>query len=165
MSAHRHIYSEAVQAAEACGRHIFSLLETALAGEDDVSLAISGGSTPLLMFQNMAQARFDWSRVHLFWVDERNVPPTHADSNYGMTEEVLIRPARIPHRNVHRIHGELAPPQAARHYQHEIREIFRLEEGELPRKESVAQHRQECQVRIVSLLSASALGSSSGLQG
>jgi 6-phosphogluconolactonase len=103
-----------------------------LAGGGDVTFAISGGSTPKPMFAEFVKARFDWSRVQLFWVDERAVPPEHADSNYRMADEHLIGPARIPHRNVHRIHSELPAPRAARHYEQEIREVFRLEPGEIP---------------------------------
>ena len=121
MSAHWKSYPTADSAAEACATHILSLLEMALAGDGDVTFAISGGSTPKLMFAHLVKARFDWSRVHLFWVDERTVPPEHEDSNYRLADQHLIRPARIPHRNVHRIHAELLPPQAARHYEHEIR--------------------------------------------
>ena len=84
------------------------------------------------MFPFLVRAPLDWSRVHIFWVDERAVPPDHPDSNYALADKHLIRPARIPHRNVHRIHAELAPERAARHYEAEIREVVRIEEGELP---------------------------------
>jgi 6-phosphogluconolactonase len=125
-------YAAAGAAAEACAKHIASLLEMGMAGGGNVTFAISGGSTPKLMFPDLVRAAFDWSRVQLFWVDERAVPPDHADSNYRMADEHLIRPARIPHRNVHRIHAELQPGQAARRYEQEIRDVFRLEPGEMP---------------------------------
>jgi 6-phosphogluconolactonase len=125
-------YPAAAEAAAACATHILSLLEMGLAGDDDVTFAISGGSTPKLMFAELVRARFDWRRVQLFWVDERAVPPEHADSNYRMADEHLIRPAHIPQRNVHRIRAEFQPAQAARHYEREIREVFRLEPGEMP---------------------------------
>lgn len=132
MSAHWKAYPDADAAAEACATHMLSVLEMALAGDGEVTMALSGGSAPAKMFPHVARANFDWSRVHVFWVDERAVPPDHADSNYGSAEKHLIRPARIPHRNVHRIHAEIAPQHAARHYEAEIREVFRIEEGELP---------------------------------
>lgn len=132
MSAHWKAYPDVDAAAEACATHIVSVLEMALAGDGDVTMAVSGGSTPARMFPYLVRAEFDWSRVHVFWVDERAVPSDHADSNYAMAEKHLIRPARIPHRNVHRIHAELAPQHAARHYEADIRELFRIEEGELP---------------------------------
>jgi 6-phosphogluconolactonase len=132
MSAHWKSYPDAQAAAEACATHILSLLETALGGNAAATVAFSGGSTPRLMFEAMVRKRFDWSDVHIFFVDERCVPPDHADSNYGLAEKHLIRPAHVPHRNVHRIRGELAPAQAARHYEYELREVFALDEGELP---------------------------------
>jgi len=132
LSANWKAYPTKEAAAEACATHTISILETALAGGGDATLAISGGSTPKLMFGYLVRSGFDWSRVQLFWVDERSVPPTHEDSNFRMTEEHLIRPARIPHRNVHRIHAELAPDLAARHYENEIREVFGVDKGELP---------------------------------
>ncbi len=85
------------------------------------------------MFQALAKAEFSWEFVHLFWVDERCVPPGDAESNYRLAVENLIRPAGIPVANVHRIAGELPPLEAACRYVAEIREFFRLAPGELPR--------------------------------
>ena len=107
-----HTFADAAAAAEACAGHILHLLHSALVGNGHATLAISGGSTPKLMFEAMAKAGFDWKLVHLFWVDERAVPPDDEQSNYRMAEEHLIRPARI--RNVHRIPAERAPQQAAK---------------------------------------------------
>lgn len=132
MSIHRYKYPDASVAAQACARHLFSLLEASLAGEANVSLAVSGGSTPKLLFEEMAKQRFDWSRVHLFWVDERCVPPGDPQSNYRLAEESFILPAHFPRRNVHRIQGELRPEVAAERYNEEIREFFNLRDGELP---------------------------------
>ncbi len=115
------------QAAEACGAHILSLL-----AERDATLALSGGATPKLMFEYMARAGFDWSRVHIFWVDERVVPPDHQQSNYRLIEESLIKPGRIPSRNVHRVYGELAPALAAERYQADLIDHFQLSGGGLP---------------------------------
>lgn len=132
MSIHWHTYSSAEAAAEACSRHLLPVLEAALGGKSNATIAISGGTTPKLLFQHLAKARFDWSRVHLFWVDERAVPPTDAESNYRLADEHFIRPAHFPHRNVHRIHGELRPDKAAQQYTHDIAAFFGLQDGELP---------------------------------
>jgi len=123
---------DAQGAAEACARHIFGLLEAAVAARGRASLAISGGSTPKLMFQKMAATPCAWDRVHLFFVDERCVPPEDAASNYRLANENLIAAAKIPAANVHRILGEIEPAEAARRYAEEIREFFGLKEGELP---------------------------------
>lgn len=132
MSVHRHTYRTPDEAAQACGRHIFVLLDEALSGERTATLAISGGSTPKLLFDSMAKTRFDWERVHIFWVDERAVPPSSEQSNYKLANEHLLAPARIPHRNVHRIAAELAPDIAARRYADEIRSFFGLAAGDIP---------------------------------
>jgi 6-phosphogluconolactonase len=132
MSVHWKSYPNPGAAAEACAAHVKSVVDTAVQGGRPVSIALSGGSTPKLMFGHLTAAGLDWSKVHIFWVDERGVPPTHADSNYRMTDEFLIRPGHIPQRNIHRIKAELTPEIAARTYDAELREFFDLEDGELP---------------------------------
>jgi 6-phosphogluconolactonase len=133
MSVRRHTLSDATSAAEACAHHVIGLLEEVLSGQEFATLAISGGSTPKLMFQKLAVSRFRWDHVHVFWVDERCVPPTDVESNYKLAEDYLIKPAQIPQRLVHRVYGELAPKTAAQRYVDDIREFFGLAEGEMPR--------------------------------
>jgi 6-phosphogluconolactonase len=125
-------YRTALEAAEACGDRILALVEEARRARGVATLAVSGGSTPRLMFESMAQREFDWTGVELFWVDERMVPPDDAQSNYRMTRESLLATIRIPASSVHRILGESAPEQAAIAYVEEIRRVFRLSGGELP---------------------------------
>jgi 6-phosphogluconolactonase len=125
-------YADAGAAAEACAHRILGLLEEALARQELATLAVSGGSTPKKMFQIMAAAKFKWDRVHLFWVDERCVPPTDPASNFKLTDDNLIQPAHIPSRQVHRILGEGQPEQAAEKYSEEIRHFFGLSAGEMP---------------------------------
>jgi 6-phosphogluconolactonase len=132
MSVRWHTYPDAAAAADACAQHILNLLEEALAGQDLATLCVSGGTTPKHMFDVMAAAKFKWDRVHLFWVDERGVPPTDPASNYKLTFEHLIQPAHIPQHNVHRIMGEIQPWNAAKRYCDDIREFFGLAEGEMP---------------------------------
>jgi 6-phosphogluconolactonase len=115
-------YGDARHAAEACGVEILRLLDKAVAERGMAALAVSGGSSPKMMFDSMAKSGFDWDRVHLFWVDERSVPPDHEQSNYKMTREHLIEPAGL--RNVHRIPAELPPDHAAQQYTTDIRAHF-----------------------------------------
>ncbi len=73
------------------------------------TVALSGGSTPKLMFQVLAdQFRYDvsWSNVHFFWSDERHVPPDDAESNYRMANEALLSHVPVSANNVHRIRSE-----------------------------------------------------------
>jgi 6-phosphogluconolactonase len=133
MSAPRHSLPDAAAAAEACAHRITGLLESALAGGGEATLAVSGGTTARLLFGKLAALRFDWSRVHLFWVDERCVPPSDPASNYKLAKDWLLPGARLPDRNVHRILGEIAPHEAAHRYREEIRSFFQLNPGEMPR--------------------------------
>lgn len=132
MGFHRYTYDTPVMAAEACARQILLRLEESLSGHGKASVAVSGGSTPKLMFDHLAKADFDWRDVHLFWVDERMVPPNDPESNYRLCEEHFIRPAHFPHRNVHRIHGELRPELAAKNYVDDLRDFFAIEHGDVP---------------------------------
>ena len=133
MSVHWRAYPTPRDCAAACARHIVSILEDALAGADQATLAVSGGSTPRLLFEEFRRLQVEWNRVHLFFVDERGVPPTDPESNYKLAREHLIQPVVLPSRNVHRIHAELEPQVAAERYIEEIRDFFGLEKGETPR--------------------------------
>lgn len=108
------------QAAEACARFILSRLE----GKPKSTLAISGGSSPKIMFEIFAKTDFPWDRVHLFWVDERGVPPDDAQSNFKLANDHWLTPGRFPKANIHRIQAELAPDVAAQRYVEEIRGAF-----------------------------------------
>jgi 6-phosphogluconolactonase len=133
MSVRWHALPDATAAAEACAHHVTNLLEEVLSGQEFATFAVSGGSTPRVLFQKLVASKFRWDHVHLFWVDERMVPPTDPASNYRLAEDCLIKPAHIPQRQVHRIFGEIAPKTAAARYIEEIRDFFGLEEGDMPR--------------------------------
>jgi 6-phosphogluconolactonase len=84
------------------------------------SVALSGGSTPRDMLTLLAAPEFasqiTWAHVHVFWGDERAVPPDSSDSNYRMARDALLAHVPIPAENVHPIRAELPPEDAAREY-------------------------------------------------
>ncbi|GAB4400055.1 MAG: 6-phosphogluconolactonase [Anaerolineales bacterium] len=87
------------------------------------TLALAGGRTPLAAYAHLAAAPdMPWSRTHLFWSDERCVPPDHPDSNFGAAAGVLLSRVPIPPDHVHRIRGEAAPDDEARRYEGVLRE-------------------------------------------
>jgi len=99
------------------------LVALARASDRPFHVALSGGSTPKKMFELLAArgtSAAPWDRIHLWWGDERCVPPDHPDSNYGMTKRALIDPLGLAAANVHRIHGEAPPDQAASAYEQEL---------------------------------------------
>jgi 6-phosphogluconolactonase len=100
------------------------IAENAIAARGKFTVALSGGSSPKRMFEQLAKMVIDWKHTHLFWVDDRCVPPGHPDSNYGMTAEALLNHIEIPGENIHRIHGEQPSEQAALIYEKELRHFF-----------------------------------------
>jgi len=92
------------------------------------SVALAGGNTPRRVYELLATERFknrvEWSQVHLFFGDERCVPPEHPDSNYAMAYEALISKVPIPAKNVHRMIGESNPNEGALEYENELRTFF-----------------------------------------
>jgi 6-phosphogluconolactonase len=126
------IYKTAEEAANSCAEYILSCLSDDLKKQTRATLAISGGNSPRPVFTRIGQADLDWSRVDVFWVDERCVPPTDSLSNYRMASETLLKGGKIPEANVHRIRGELAPGDAAATYVHDIEQFFALPDGMLP---------------------------------
>jgi 6-phosphogluconolactonase len=124
--------ANAQEAADLCAEHILHSLAVTLKSKSSVTIAISGGSTPKLLFGSMAKASFDWSNVHFFWVDERCVPPTDNLSNFKLANEALFKPAEIAAANIHRVFGELPPSEAAARYTADIQQFFSLQEGAIP---------------------------------
>jgi 6-phosphogluconolactonase len=94
-------------------------------------VALSGGSTPRGLHTLLAdpaepfRARVPWTRLHVFWGDERPVPPDHAESNYRLARETLLDRVPLPATQVHRILGEDPDhTRAAARYARELREAF-----------------------------------------
>lgn len=95
------------------------LLEINASGRKNFHLAISGGNTPVGLFRLWAEDyknTIPWTRLHLYWADERCVSPEDSDSNYGMTKRVLLDKVTIPIMQIHRIHGEDTPEIEVKRY-------------------------------------------------
>lgn len=111
--------------------------EGAIAHAGKFAVALSGGSTPKALYALLAsssyRARIGWPRIHLFWGDERCVPPNHPESNFRMVKEALLSEIEIPEQNVHRMAGEKEPAEAAADYASELRDFFALTTREMPR--------------------------------
>jgi 6-phosphogluconolactonase len=90
-----------------------------IAARGQFLVALNGGSTPTRLFEMLAtnfRERVDWTNVHVFWGDERCVPPDDAGSSYGQAREVLLRHVPIPEKNIHRVKGEGGPDAASKDY-------------------------------------------------
>jgi 6-phosphogluconolactonase len=114
--------------ANVAAQRFTALASSAIAERGCFVVALSGGSTPRPVYALLAEeplvSRVDWARSHIFWGDERCVPPDHPDSNYRMASQALLDHVAIPEQNVHRIQGELPPDEAAAVYRAELREVL-----------------------------------------
>ena len=105
--------------------------------KDVMTVALSGGSAPRFLFEALARVprknMIPWRYIHLFWGDERCVPPDHPESNFRMANDVLLKEISIPDENIHRIRGEVNPEEEARRYAEEIRNFVPRGRTGIPR--------------------------------
>lgn len=132
------IFLTPLATAEAGARLFATTAIQAVQARGRARIAISGGSTPKVMFKLLADPSYPfltdvpWDKLDLFWVDERSVPPTDTDSNFRMTREALLDHVPLDPSHIHRIEGELDPELAASRYESELRNAFKLEGAETP---------------------------------
>lgn len=111
--------------ADALADRTATALRAALASEPRVTLCLTGGSTPEPAYRRLAAAKdIDWKRVHMFWGDERSVPPDHPDSNFGMAKRALLDPIGLPESNWHRMPGECPADKGAAIYEQALEQFF-----------------------------------------
>jgi 6-phosphogluconolactonase len=100
--------------AEAAARHAGELLAEAVRAGGHV--ALSGGKSPEVAHETAAKLQPDWSRVDLWWGDERCVPPDDDRSNFAMAKRTLLDRLEVQPAHVHRVRGEIDPEAAAAGY-------------------------------------------------
>jgi 6-phosphogluconolactonase len=133
------VLDDASAVARAAAEQIASRAERSVAGSGRFSIALSGGSTPKRLYALLAdplepyRARIPWDRVHVFFGDERHVPPDDPQSNYRMANEELLGRVPIPAENVHRVLAERPAEEAASLYEEDLRRAFALSPAGIPR--------------------------------
>jgi 6-phosphogluconolactonase len=122
------IFADANEVARAAALRFVEVARAGIETHGRFSVALAGGSTPKRIYELLAgeefAARLDWSSVHVFFGDERCVPPDDADSNYRMANEALLSRVALPAENVHRMRGEGDAVANARLYEDELRGYF-----------------------------------------
>ena len=131
------VFEDAAAVAREGAVRFVALAREAVAAHGAFHVALSGGKTPAALFRVLAaddlRPTLDWNRIHLYWSDERSVPPTHPDSNYGMAERELIAKISIPPGNVHRMEAERADAdRAAQEYEAMLRRMLPAGPGGFP---------------------------------
>jgi 6-phosphogluconolactonase len=116
------IVADKAAMSEAAAERVTWLVESAVTARGVAAVSLTGGTTPDLLYQLLADSnrpwrdRIDWPQVHLFWGDEREVPPDHPESNFGLANRLLIRHVPVPQTQIHRMRGELPASDAGRLY-------------------------------------------------
>jgi len=122
------VFDDAESVARAAAARIAELARTAIETRGLFTIALSGGNTPRRVYELLASEEFgagiDWPKVHVFFGDERMVPPDSAESNYRMASEALLARVPIPPENVHRIEGVGDAAANASRYESEMRGLF-----------------------------------------
>jgi len=120
--------------ARTAAQEFHSQAETLVSQRGRFSVALSGGNTPRSVYSLLAaeHKELPWHGIHVFFGDERHVPPDDADSNFRMARETLLSRVPIPEQNIHRIRAELDAAESAREYDDELRRFFHLVDHDWP---------------------------------
>jgi 6-phosphogluconolactonase len=134
------VFPDLQQVAQAAADEFVSRSQAAIKHHGRFTVALAGGSTPKSLYSILAErtaknaGALDWPRIHLFFGDERHVPPDHADSNFRMANQAMISKVPIPAENVHRVKCENPDAaQAAAEYDKELVTSFHLKDAQIPR--------------------------------
>lgn len=110
-----------------CVEHWLSVGQAAIQERGSFAVALSGGSTPKAIYERLSQPhnveRLDWTKVLLFWSDERAVPPDHPDSNYRMAMEAGFNKLPIPKTQIFRMEAEVEIEANAKKYEETIKQV------------------------------------------
>src|SRR5687767_10580177 len=124
------IAPNALSLAERAAARFITLAAHAVRERGTAMICLTGGGTPRPLYELLAadlwRSQLAWEQTHLYWSDERHVPPEHPESNYRMAREALVMHVPIPVSHVHRIRGELPPDEAALLYERELPDRFDL---------------------------------------
>jgi 6-phosphogluconolactonase len=129
MTGNLKVFPDTTALARAAAAHFVGIAQASIALNNRFTVALSGGGTPEPMYRLLATPEFasqiDWQHVHLFWSDERCVPPDDPESNYSMAWKSFAGQIPIPKDNIHRILGEELPNIAAERYEQELKDHFK----------------------------------------
>ena len=133
------IFPDSAELYRAAAAEFVQHARAAVRARGSFTVALSGGATPKRLYGLLAtdaalRDAVPWSEMHVFWGDERHVPPEHQDSNYRMACETLLSKVPVAVGKVHRIHGENPDAaESALDYELTLREVFKVPAPRMPR--------------------------------
>ena len=123
-----HTYKNAEETTIALADWIVALIKKTLEAKDRFNIALSGGETPKKLYQTLAsdayREKINWSRLHIFWGDERFVPFNDERSNAKMAFDNLLSKVNIPSEQVHKIWTDVTPEESAKQYENLLHKYF-----------------------------------------
>ncbi len=124
MTATVQIFPTGEDVAAAAARRLAALAGAAVSARGRCLICLAGGTTPRALHRMLAgdlwRSRIPWNACHIFWGDDRCVPPTDPGSNYGQAQVDLLSKVPVPAAHIHRVMGELEPAAAATSYAAEL---------------------------------------------
>jgi len=129
------ILPDSAALAQIAAQEFHRLAEASVQERGRFSAVLSGGSTPRAVYSLLASEhqQLPWDRIHIFFGDERHVPPDHPDSNFRMANDSLLSKVPIPEKNVHRIHTEVDAEATAAEYDQQLFNFFQQSNHDWPR--------------------------------
>lgn len=122
------VFQDEASLSRAAAEFITAAAKQSVAAKGRCSVALSGGSTPKRLYSLLGSLPYreaiPWPQVHVFWADERCVPPDHAESNFKLASDAFLSEVPLPAGNIHRIRAEEGPGKAARAYEEDLRTFF-----------------------------------------
>jgi 6-phosphogluconolactonase len=131
------IVTDKAAMSDAAAERITTAIESAVSTRGNAAVSLTGGDTPDLLYASLAdggrpwRSRIDWQRLHVFWGDERAVPPHHPESNYGLAHRLLLQHVDVPAEHIHRMRGELSATDAGALYDDELHAYQQRQTGPL----------------------------------
>jgi len=123
-----HIYKDADELSQAAAAWIAQVIEETLKTQDRFTIALSGGSTPyklhLILAASPLKEKIDWSKIHVFWGDERAVPFDDERNNAKMAYDTLLNHVPIPADQIHIMRTDIAPEASAAAYEKILHTYF-----------------------------------------
>lgn len=122
------IYSSKAELVAAVAERINKITQKSVKDSGRCAIALAGGNTPRDVYSLLSRDPYanqlNWHQIHLFWGDERMVPPDRPESNFKMVKEALLDRVAIPQQNIHRIRGEIDPADSASEYSRDLKKSF-----------------------------------------
>ena len=112
---------------------VVAKLESAIESQGRATIALAGGSTPKPLYEALSTQTLPWSKIHIFWGDERYVAANHPDSNQLMARQAWLDRIELPEANIHPLPTGAGNPELdAQQHEQELQQFFQIKPGEFP---------------------------------